>query len=54
MSTERAVRGAERRQRLKLLREQFAPPSGYAVFPEELDRMAPPAPAASDDSDCPF
>jgi len=42
------------RRRLKLLREQFPPPSGYAVFPEELDRMAPPASSSGDDSDCPF
>ncbi|MEZ5401449.1 MAG: hypothetical protein R2729_17390 [Bryobacteraceae bacterium] len=26
------------RKRLKLIREMFPPPSGYAVFPEELDR----------------
>lgn len=43
------------RRRLKLLREQFPPPAGYAVFPEELDRMASPAATANlDDTDCPF
>jgi len=27
------------RRRLRLLRDLYPPPSGYAVFPEELDRM---------------
>lgn len=38
------------RRRLRLLRDQFAPPSGYAVFPEELDRNtnAPVAPVRED------
>jgi hypothetical protein len=29
------------RRRLRLLRDQFPPPNGYAVFPEELDRLPP-------------
>jgi len=27
------------RRRLRLLRDQYPPPGGYAVFPEELDRL---------------
>ncbi len=29
------------RRRLRMLREQYPPPQGYAVFPEELDRLPP-------------
>ncbi len=29
------------RRRLRLLRDQYPPPQGYAVFPEELDRLPP-------------
>ena len=29
------------RRRLRILRDQYPPPQGYAVFPEELDRLPP-------------
>lgn len=38
------------RRRLRLLRDQFVPPAGYAVFPEELDRNSnTPATAVRED-----